>query len=133
MLRYLLDTNIAIFVLRNRSAVLEARFVEARGQLAISNISVAELAYGAEKSERPADNRRTVDEFLALLDVLDFDTAAAAHSGQIRAALGAAGTPIGSYDTLIAGHARSRGLVVVTNNRREFDRVPGLLVDDWSA
>ena len=133
MLRYLLDTNIAIFVLRSRPAALQARFVEARGQLAISSISVAELAYGGERSARPADNHRAVEEFLALLDVLDFDTAAASHSGQIRAALGAAGTPIGSYDVLVAGHARSRGLAVVTNNTREFERVPGLLIDDWSS
>ena len=133
MLRYLLDTNIAIFVLRNRSAQLQARFVEARGELAISSVSVAELAYGAEKSERPTENRRAVEEFLALLDVLDFDGAAASHSGQIRASLAAAGTPIGGYDVLIAGHARSRGLVVVTNNTREFERVSGLLVEDWSG
>ena len=133
MLRYLLDTNIAIFILRNRPAELQARFVEARGQLAISSISVAELAYGAEKSERSAENQRAVDEFLALLDVLDFDSAAASHSGQIRAALGMAGTPIGAYDVLIAGHARSRGLVVVTNNTREFERVPGLMIEDWRA
>jgi tRNA(fMet)-specific endonuclease VapC len=133
VLRYLLDTNIAIFVLRNRSAQLQARFVEARGELAVSSVSVAELAYGAEKSERPTENRRAVEEFLALLDVLDFDSAAASHSGQIRASLAAAGTPIGGYDVLIAGHARSRGLVVVTNNTREFERVSGLLVEDWSG
>ena len=133
MLRYLLDTNIAIFVLRNRSAQLQARFVEARGELAISSVSVAELAYGAEKSERPTENRRAVEEFLALLDVLDFDSAAASHSGQIRASLAAAGTPIGGYDVLIAGHARSRGLVVVTNNTCEFERVSGLLIEDWSG
>lgn len=133
MLRYLLDTNIAIFALRHRQAALQAHFVDARGQLSISSISVAELAYGAEKSSRPSENQRAVDEFLALIDVIDFDSAAAAHAGQIRAALGAAGTPIGSYDTLIAGHARSRALVVVTNNVREFERVPGLLVEDWSV
>ena len=133
MLRYLLDTNFAIFVLRNRSAQLGARFVEARGELAISSVSVAELAYGAEKSERPTENRRAVEEFLALLDVLDFDSAAASHSGQIRASLAAAGTPIGGYDVLIAGQARSRGLVVVTNNTCEFERVSGLLIEDWSG
>ena len=133
MLRYLLDTNIAIFVLRNRSAQLQARFVEARGELAISSVSVAELAYGAEKSERPTENRRAVEEFLALLDVLDFDSAAASHSGQIRVSLASAGTPIGGYDVLIAGHARSRGLVVVTNNTCEFERVSGLLIEDWSG
>ena len=132
MLRYLLDTNIAIFALRYRPRTLETRLSAADGQLAISSISVAELAYGAEKSARAELNRRAVDEFLVMLEVLPFDANAAMHSGQIRAYLGASGTPIGSYDTLIAGHARSRGLVVVTNNTREFERVPGLLIDDWS-
>lgn len=74
-----------------------------------------------------------MDEFLALVDTIDFDSSAATHAGQIRAVLGSAGTPIGSYDALIAAHARSRGLVVVTNNLREFERVPGLLVEDWSV
>jgi len=133
VLRYLLDTNIAITVLRSRSAAVGQRFVEARGQLAISAISVAELAYGAEKSAQPPQNHHAVEEFLALLEVLPFDAPAAAHSGQIRAALTAVGAPIGSYDTLIAGHARSRGLVVVTDNIREFERVPALLVEDWLA
>ena len=132
MLRYLLDTNIAIFVLRSRETSLQDRFAGATGQLAMSSISVAELTYGAEKSSRPAENQQAVEGFLAVLEVLPFDHGAAVHAGQIRAQLGVAGTPIGAYDLLIAGHARSRGLVVVTNNTREFERVPGLLVNDWS-
>ena len=132
MLRYLLDTNIAIFVLRSRESSLQDRFAGATGQLAMSSISVAELTYGAEKSSRPAENQQAVEGFLTVLEVLPFDHGAAVHAGQIRAQLGVAGTPIGAYDLLIAGHARSRGLVVVTNNTREFERVPGLLVDDWS-
>jgi len=132
VLRYLLDTNIVVFALRERSAALRDRFTAADGQLAVSALTVAELAYGSEKSQRPADNARAVDAFLSLVEVLDFGPAAAVHGGQIRASLAAAGTPIGAYDTLIAGHARSLGLVVVTNNTREFERVPGLLVEDWS-
>ena len=132
MLRYLLDTNIVIFALRTRPEVLRTRFTQKQGQLAVSSITVAELVYGAEKSEQQEGNQRAVDEFLGLVDVIPFDSDAAAHSGQIRAALAALGTPIGPYDALIAGHARSRGLVVVTNNAREFDRVQGLLVEDWT-
>jgi tRNA(fMet)-specific endonuclease VapC len=77
--------------------------------------------------------RAAVSEFLAFLDVLPFDAAAAEHAGDIRAVLADEGTPIGGYDVLIAGHARSQGMTVVTNNRREFDRIPGLLVEDWAA
>ena len=129
--RYLLDTNIVIFALRTRADTLRARFTAAQGTMAVSTITVAELAYGVERSARPDDNRTGVEQFLALLDVLPFDAAAAEHSGRIRAELGTAGTPIGAYDALIAGQARSRGLVVVTNNTREFSRVAGLLVEDW--
>ena len=70
---------------------------------------------------------------MARLEILPYDTLAASHTGQLRAELARSGTPIGPYDQLIAGHARSRGLIIVTNNRREFDRVPGLRVEDWTA
>lgn len=129
--RYLLDTNIVIFALRTRADTLRARFTAAQGTMAVSTITVAELAYGVERSARPEDNRAAVEQFLALLEVLPVDAAAAEHSGRIRAELAATGTPIGAYDALIAGQARSRGLVVVTNNTREFSRVAGLLVEDW--
>lgn len=85
-----------------------------------------------ERSANPARNLAEVQGFAARLDVLDFDSNAAAHAGQIRAELARLGTPIGPYDQMIAGHARSRGLIVVTNNRREFERVPGLRMEDWT-
>ncbi len=129
--RYLLDTNIVIFALRARPDSLRARFRAADGMMAVSTVTVAELSYGTERSLRPQQNRDAVEELLARLEVQALDGAAAEHSGRIRAELAAAGTPIGAYDVLIAGHARSRGLIVVTNNTREFDRVPGLLVEDW--
>lgn len=132
-LRYLLDTNIVIFALRDRPDIVRRRFSGARDQLAVSAITVAELAYGSERSSEPDRNRAAVAEFLGMLEVLDMDSNAAEHAGRLRAELAARGTPIGAFDTLIAGHARSRGLIVVTNNMREFSRVDGLLVEDWSA
>ncbi|KAF1031231.1 MAG: tRNA(fMet)-specific endonuclease VapC [Pseudomonas sp.] len=101
------------------------------GQLCISTVTLMELIYGAEKSSNPQKNLADLEGFSARLEVLKFDEDAAAHTGQLRAELARAGTPIGPYDQMIAGHARSQGLILVTNNRREFDRVPGLRVEDW--
>lgn len=131
--RYLLDTNIVIFALRRADGPLRARLRAESDRLAVSAITVSELAYGIQKSADPTANRRAVEQFLALARILPFDGPAADHAGEIRAHLAAEGTPIGGYDVLIAGHARSAGLAVVTNNRREFDRVPGLEVIDWTA
>ncbi|MEO8529556.1 MAG: type II toxin-antitoxin system VapC family toxin [Pseudolysinimonas sp.] len=131
-LRYLLDTNVVIFALRHRGAALRDRFTEASGRMAVSSITVAELAYGVEKSAAPSKNAVAVEEFLGLVDVLAFGRVAAEHAGEIRTHLAHLGTPVGPFDGLIAGHARSIGLTVVTSNRREFDRVPGLRVVDWA-
>jgi Predicted nucleic acid-binding protein, contains PIN domain len=90
-----------------------------------------ELVYGAERSANPEQNLRVLEGFAARLDTLSYDINAATHTGQIRAELAAAGTSIGPYDQMIAGHARSLGLIVVTNNVREFERVKGLRVDNW--
>jgi tRNA(fMet)-specific endonuclease VapC len=131
MLRYMLDTNLCIRVLRDRPASLRARFnAEAEG-LCISTIILSELLHGAEKSVRPVENRLGVEHFTARLQTLPFDADAAAHAANIRAALERQGHPIGGYDMLIAGHARSRGLVVVTGNLREFTRIEGLRCEDW--
>lgn len=99
----------------------------------MSTVTVSELHHGVERSAAPGTNRLAVESLLAQTEVLDFSTAAAIHTGEIRAALSRAGQPIGNYDAMIAGHARSAGLTVVTNNRRELDRVPGLLVEDWTV
>lgn len=133
MLRYLLDTNIVIEVLRHKPEKLRMQFAAHQGRLAVSSVTVMELYFGAEKSAKREHNLRAVEEFLALIAVLDFDAAAASHAGEMRAMLGAHGEPIGSYDVLIAGHARALGLTVVTNNVREFGRVDGLRVEDWLA
>ena len=132
MLRYLLDTNIAIFVIRQRPPQAAAVFKQHAGRMALSAITLAELMHGAEKSSRPAANLAVVEDFCSRLEVLPYGPKAAQHYGQIRAALEIAGTPIGVNDLHIAAHARSEGLVVVTNNRREFERVAVLQVEDWS-
>lgn len=132
-LRFLLDTNIVVFVLRRSPGPLRERLRRESGRLAVSSVTVSELTYGTERSADPASSRMAVEQFLALVTVLPFDAAAAQHSGEIRARLAAAGTPIGGYDVMIAGHARSAGLAVVTNNIREFSRVPALEVVDWTV
>ncbi|TCT06350.1 type II toxin-antitoxin system tRNA(fMet)-specific endonuclease VapC [Paralcaligenes ureilyticus] len=131
MLRYMLDTNICIFIIKNRPVQVRERFARHPAQLCISTITLMELIYGAEKSVNAAANLSVVEGFTARLDVLDFSFDAAAHAGQVRAELAKLGTPIGPYDSQIAGHARALGLVLVTNNTREFERVPGLRVEDW--
>ncbi len=131
MLRYMLDTNLCIRVLRDRPQGLRPRFNAEATALCISTITLAELLYGAEKAARPIESRQTVEGFAARLDVLPFDDAAAAHYGDIRAVLERQGQVIGAYDMMIAGHARSRGLVVVTGNLGEFTRVDGLRSEDW--
>ncbi len=133
MLRYLLDTNLCIRVLRDRPASLRDRFNANAGALSISTVVLYELLYGAEKSARPEHNRQEVERFAARLEVLSFDAEAAAHTADIRATLERQGQTIGPYDLQIAGHARSRGLMVITGNRSEFDRVEGLRCDDWLA
>jgi tRNA(fMet)-specific endonuclease VapC len=127
----MLDTNLCIRVLRDRPAALRQRFNVESASLCISTIVVTELLYGAEKSARPIENRNEVERFAARLEVLPFDAEAAAHAANIRATLEREGRPIGGYDVLIAGHARSGGLVVVTGNLREFLRVEGLRAEDW--
>ena len=132
MLRFLLDTNIAIFVIRQRPPQAATLFNQHAGRMAVSAITLAELMHGAEKSIRPAANLAVVEDFCSRLEVLDYGQKAAQHYAQIRAALELAGTPIGANDLHIAALARSQGLVVVTNNRREFERVSALQVEDWS-
>jgi tRNA(fMet)-specific endonuclease VapC len=131
MLQYMLDTNICIHVLKNYPPDLQEQFNRFADQLCISTITLGELSFGAEKSARRAQNLQAVQQFAALLEVLPFTAKAAVQFGQLRAELERAGRPVGPYDMLIAAHARSEGLIVVTNNRREFDRVPGLRTENW--
>jgi tRNA(fMet)-specific endonuclease VapC len=131
MPRYMLDTNICIYIIKNRPPPLRTRFNRLADQLCISVITLAELTYGAEKSARPYENLQVVEQFCARLDVLAFAERAASHYGQLWAELELAGQRIGTHDMMIGGHARSEGLTVVTNNLREFQRMPGLRVENW--
>lgn len=131
MLKYLLDTNIVIYVLKRRPIEVLAAFNQHAGRLSISCITLAELLHGVEKSAQPARNLAQVEDFVSRLQVLDYTAKAAAHYGDIRAALEKQGTPIGVNDLHIAAHARSEGLVLVTNNVREFKRVEGLRIENW--
>lgn len=132
MLKYMLDTNICIYTIKNKPPQVREAFKRHHEQLCMSSVTLMELIYGAEKSANPERNLHVIEGFAARLEVLPFNNDAAAHTGQLRAELAKAGTPIGPYDQMIAGHARSMGLVVVTNNVREFQRVPGLRIEDWS-
>ena len=131
MLAYMLDTNICIHVMKNYPENLRERFNALAEQLCISSITLGELHYGAEKSARRAHNLTAIENFVARLDVLPFAEKAAAHYGQVRAELERAGTPCRPHDMQIGGHARSEGLIVVTNNPREFIRMPGVRVENW--
>ena len=131
MLRYMLDTNICIYVIENRPEGLRERFNRLADQLCISAVTLAEIIYGAEKSARQIENIKVVEQFAARLDVLPFGERAATHYGQIRADLERAGHPIGLHDMMIGGHARSEGLTLVSNNVREFQHIEGLRIDNW--
>lgn len=128
----MLDTNLCIRVLRDRPAHLRARFNEEADGLAISTIVLTELVHGAAKSAKPAAGRQAVDDLASRLEVLAFDDAASRHAGEIKAELERRGNMIGAYDLLIAGHARSRGLALVTGDLGEFRRVDGLIAMDWA-
>lgn len=131
MLRYLLDTDLCVRVIRERPAVLRKRFEDERGGLAISTIVLTELLVGAARSMWPERNRDLVERLIARLEILPFDVSAADHAADIRAELERRGRKIGPHDSLIAGHARSRGLTVVTGNPREFTRIDGLRCENW--
>ena len=118
-------------MLRDRPPELRPRFNAEAERLCISTVVLTELLVGAGKSAKPVETRREVDRFAARLEVLPFDAPAADHAADIRAVLERQGQGIGAYDALIAGHARSRGLIVVTANLREFRRVDGLRCEDW--
>jgi tRNA(fMet)-specific endonuclease VapC len=132
-LTHLLDTNICVAVIRMRSPRTLARLqTMTPGSVGVSIITVAELQFGASKSQNPQRNRQALEQFLLPLEILDYDSTAAAFYGDVRTRLEKAGTPIGPLDTLIAGHARSLNVVLVTNNTSEFRRVTGLKVEDWT-
>jgi len=131
MLKYLLDTNIVIYVIKQRPLKVLDVFNRYHGRMAISSITLAELVHGAEKSSDVSRNIAVVEDFVSRLTVLPYDDKAAWQYGNIRAELEKLGQPIGLNEVHIAAHARSNGLTLVTNNLREFERVPGLLLENW--
>ncbi len=131
-MRYLLDTNVIIGLLRDdRSPLAQRARHEQLDDLATSSIVVQELFFGAFKSERPGHNLSIFDSLA--FPIINFDRDDARQAGLVRAELVARGMPIGPYDVLIAGHAVARNLILVTHNTREFSRVPGLRIEDWEA
>lgn len=133
MMRYLLDTNICIYIIKRRpKKVIEHIRALSVGEVAVSAITLAELEYGAAKSSRPEQNRDALIAFTAPFEILPFDDNASLHYGEIRASLEISGQVIGAMDMLIAAHARSRSLTLVTNNSREFQRVHGLVIENWA-
>jgi tRNA(fMet)-specific endonuclease VapC len=129
---HLRDQELPHYVIKNYPTELRERFNRLADHLCISSITLGELHYGAEKSSRKLENLRAIMQFSARLEVLPFSADAAAQFGQLRAELERLGQPVGAYDMLVGAHARSEGLIVVTHNRREFDRKPGLRVEDWT-
>ena len=130
---YMLDTNICIYVMKNKPERVLKRFEkEINYGICISSITLAELEYGMKHSSNPAKNERALLKFLLPLRILSFESSAASAYGEIRAYLQKQGTPIGPLDMLIAGHARSKELILVTNNVREFARVPELKWENWA-
>lgn len=130
---YMLDTNICIYAMKNKpERVLKRLKEELNGGICISSITLAELEYGMKHSSDPVRNEQALLRFLVPLSILPFGAAAASEYGEIRAYLQSQGTPIGPLDMLIAGHAKAENLILVTNNVREFERVPNLEIENWA-
>jgi tRNA(fMet)-specific endonuclease VapC len=131
-MKLMLDTNICIYIIKQQPVAVLKHFLEYQiGDIGISSITLSELRYGVAKSAHKEKNAKALDEFITPLEVASFDEDAAHVYGNIRAALENAGTPIGAMDMLIAAHAVSLGIQLVTNNTREFERIPTLSVVDW--
>lgn len=133
-MKLMLDTNICIAIIKQKPKDILRKFNAYQvGQVCISSVTLAELRYGVAKSQFQQKNQAALDEFILPLEVADFDEAAADYYGRLRASLERQGTPIGALDTMIAGHALSLNVTLVTNNTREFSRVAGLQLLDWVA
>jgi len=131
MLKYMLDTNIVIYVIKRRPIEMLDIFNTHAGQMCISSITLAELLHGVEKSSMVSHNLRKVKDFVSRLEVLPYDNNAACPLWEYQSGFRKKGTPIGVNDLHIAGHARSESLILVTNNMREFVRVEGLRLENW--
>ncbi|OEU54879.1 MAG: plasmid maintenance protein [Desulfobulbaceae bacterium S3730MH12] len=133
-MRYMLDTDICSYVIRERPLEVFEQFKKVDvNQLCISTVTYAELIYGVEHSSSRKINRPIIDDFVRHLDIITWDEEAAEHYGKIRAFLRAEGNIIGSMDMMIAAHARSRNMTLITNNDKHFKRVPNLRIENWVA
>ncbi len=130
---FMLDTNICIYTIKQKPQKVIDRVRALRmSELGTSSIVLSELEYGAEKSSNPVKNKVALMQFLAGIDIVGYDAAAARHYGEIRIYLESNGQTIGAMDMLIAAHARSLGVILVTNNEKEFRRIPGLKIENWA-
>jgi tRNA(fMet)-specific endonuclease VapC len=133
-MKFLLDTDICIYIIKKKPVEVLQKFREYPvGDIGLSSITLAELKYGVQKSKQSSQNARALEKFLIPLSISEFDYKAANAYGKVRSELEAQGTPIGPLDTLIAAHALSLNLTLITNNMREFSRVSGLKVTNWVA
>ena len=130
-MKYLLDTNMCIFLMKNNTSVVNKYKENKKKGIAISSITAAELYFGVCNSANPIKNGENLAKFLIGLKILEFDSISAMEYGNLRAKLWKKGMPIGPLDMLIASHAKSKGLIIVTNNVHEFERIDGLLIEDW--
>ena len=131
-MKYMLDTNICIYLIKQQPREVIDKFQGiALGEISVSTVTVAEMMYGVGKSQYKEKNKAALQAFLAPLEMVDFDFAAAQQYGAVRVYLEKIGKPIGAYDLMIAAHALSLGLVLVTNNEQEFQRIPDLIVENW--
>ncbi len=131
-MRYLLDTNICLYIIKRSPSSVYEKFRKLRvGEIGVSAITYYELQFGVTKSQRPKENQIVLTEFLAPLQIMDLPSAAAPIFGDIRTHLQKKETPIGNFDLLIAAHAMHLGATLITNNTKEFKRVPGLKLENW--
>ncbi len=132
-MKYMLDTNMCIYLIKQHPEKVLKKFITLPiGDVCISSITLAELIYGVHKSQHQKKNQAALNEFLSPLDIMPFDEAVAEHYGQIRTYLEKEGMPIGPLDMMIAAHAQCLGSILVTNNKKEFVRVPDLTIEDWA-
>jgi len=131
-MKFMLDTNICIYIIKRKPLDVIERFNQTGiSQIGISSISLSELLYGVSKSSKPEQNRIALMQFIAPLEILAYGDEASQYYGDLRAHLEKQGTPIGSLDMLIAAHALSIPCTLVTNNEKEFIRIPDLKIDNW--
>lgn len=132
-MKYLLDTNICIYIIKKKPEKVIKKFREHKvGDIAISSVTIAELNYGIAKSSKPDENTIALKEFLQPLEIIDFSQEDTEAYGKIRSGLENKGTPIGAMDLLIASQALSRNLMLVTNNENEFKRIKGIRIENWT-